>query len=69
MITKRMLKFLPVIIYSAISLAIYQGSLYHLYELSMDEGTDPDEKTRRTTLAGIGIGIGESLGALINGPI
>jgi len=34
-----MLKFLPVIIYSAISMAIFQGSFFLLFELGMDPAT------------------------------
>ena len=62
----RMLKFLPVIIYSAISLAIYQGVFFPLFELSL-KNVDPDEITKRCTLAGVGLGVGETIGALCNG--
>jgi len=62
-----MIKFLPVIIYSAVSLAIYQGSFYPLFEMGMGKDIDPDEKTKRCTLADVGLGLGETVGGLLNG--
>jgi predicted MFS family arabinose efflux permease len=64
-----MLKFVPVIIYSAISLAIFQGSFFLLFELGMDPATKKDEKTKRDTLTMIGLGIGETLGGIMNGKL
>jgi len=69
MCSKRMLKFVPVIIYSAISLAIFQGSFFLLFELGMDPATKKDEKTKRDTLSMIGLGIGETLGGIMNGKL
>jgi len=69
MCSKRMLKFVPVIIYSAISLAIFQGSFFLLFELGMDPATKKDEKTKRDTLTMIGLGIGETLGGIMNGKL
>ena len=63
-----MFKFLPVIMYSAISLAIYQGVFFPLFDIALKkDNVDPDEITKRCTLAGVGLGVGETIGALGNG--
>ena len=67
MVSFRMLKFWPVIIWSAISLAIYQGSLIPLMEDGMHDNLSDDDHLKKATLALMGIGFGETVGGFMNG--
>jgi len=67
MCTIRMLKFLPVIIWSALSLAIYQGTFFPLMTLGMDPEWSDSKKIKNCTLALITMGVSEAAGGLFNG--
>jgi predicted MFS family arabinose efflux permease len=66
--TPRYAKFLPLIVWSGISLAIYQSSMIPLMTLGMDK-TSQDEQAqlKKCNIAMIGLGLGEAVGGYFNG--
>lgn len=67
-----MRRFIPLCTWTALSLAIYQASFAPLLSLGMQD-KDPewsvDKQTTAVTVAMISLGIGESVGVVMNGLI
>ncbi|CDW79582.1 major facilitator superfamily protein [Stylonychia lemnae] len=68
MISKRMLLFLPQLLWIGVSIAIYSGLLVTIIQTSLTEETI-DKKNEKSMLALVAFGFGEIFGALIIGQI
>jgi len=64
--SKRFLKFLPVVLWSSFSIAIYAAQFIPLIASSIKIGT-AEEKSAKACAAMVGIGLGEIFGSLGNG--
>jgi hypothetical protein len=67
--SKRMLKLVPLLCYSGISMAVYQAALVPLMTITMDPTWDDNKQIKQATLAQVGLGVGEVVGGLINGEV
>lgn len=67
--TKRMRCLLPLISWTGISNALYQATLTSIMVDQMAKDMDIKEKLKQSTLAMIGLGVGELLGSFINGAL
>ena len=69
MISPRMLTFLPILIYSAMSMAIYASLLTPLLARTMPGTLSEDKKTSAACVAMIFLGAGEIVGSFANGKL
>lgn len=67
--TKRMRQLCPLMIWSGISMATYQAAIVPLMVEQMPKSWSNEKQVELSTLAQIGLGVGEVVGGLINGEI
>ena len=67
LITPRMLTLLPLMMWSAMSLAIYSASFVPLMTMGMPKDWSDDKQVQEATLATVALGVGEILGGIVAG--
>ena len=65
----RMLKLLPLMMWSGISMGIYQAAIVPNMVIGMPSDWDDNKQDQMSTIAQIGLGVGEVIGGLANGEI
>eukprot|EP00347_Sterkiella_histriomuscorum_P021544 403333605 len=69
LISKRMLIFLPQLLWIGVSIAIYSGLLVTIIQTSLTDVTNINKKNEKSMLALVAFGVGEIVGAMIIGQI
>ena len=66
-ISKRMLKLVPLMMWTAISCAIYTSTFYPFLSQGFSDDVSAEEQLQKMAFSSIALGVGETIGVLIFG--